>query len=319
ALKRAGVPFEIVPGVSSAIAVPAYAGIPVTHREHASLVTIVTGHAACADDPPALPWAQLVHRGGTLVVLMGMRTLEAVVGALSRHGLDPRTPAAAVHQGTTGRPGAVSGTPGSLVAAVRQAGIGAPSVIVIGTVVGLRETLKWYEGRPLFGRRIMVTRPRAQAGPLVERLEEAGADVVLFPTIELAESADPIGFEGAVVATSRFDWIVFTSANGVRAFLERMGRLGRDVRELGNVRVAAIGPETARELERHLINPDLVPRTFVAEGLIDAFGDVALEGQRFLLPRAAGARPLLARVLRERGAVVEEVEAYRMVRPLPAQ
>lgn len=315
ALKRAGVPFEVVPGVTSAIAAPAYAGIPLTHRDHTSLVTIVTGHAACAKDPPALPWKELARSGGTLVVLMGMRTLDAIITALLEHGLAPATPAAAIHRGTTARQVTVAGTLATLAPMVRSAGIGAPSVVVLGSVVGLRDGLAWCEQRPLFGRRILVTRPRAQAGPLADRLEDAGAEVVLFPTIELKPPDHPEAFDRAVQDVASFDWVVFTSANGVRAFLGRMEALGRDVRELARLRIAAIGPETARELGRYLLRPELVPTRFVAEGLLEALDDRAIVGQRFLLPRAAGARALLAEVLRARGAVVDEVQAYRMVRP----
>ena len=247
ALRRAGVPFEIVPGVSSAVAVPAYAGIPLTHREHASWVTIVTGHQACAPGAvevslPALPWDALARQGGTLVFLMGMRQLPAIMAQLVAHGLPATTPAAAVQWGTTGRQATVVATAGSLAAEVRASGLGPPGVIVVGSVVTLRERARWFEERPLFGRRVVVTRPRAQAGVLAALLEEQGADVIAFPTIALAPPADPAPLARAVAAAGTYDWILFTSVNGVRAFFDRVAADERDVRDLAGVRLAAIGP-----------------------------------------------------------------------------
>ncbi|MFN8544011.1 MAG: uroporphyrinogen-III C-methyltransferase [Candidatus Binatia bacterium] len=315
ALRQAGVAFEVVPGVTSAIAVPAYAGIPVTHRDHASLVTIVTGHSACTDGPPALPWDALARQGGTLVFVMGMRTLEAILSALVAHGLDPATPAAAIHRGTTAAQATVIATTGTLAARVRAAGIGAPAVLVVGAVVGLHEHVRWVEERPLFGRRIVITRPRAQAGSLAQRLEDQGAETILFPTIAIAPPADAAALDRAVASAGGYDWIVFTSVNGVRAFLDRLAALGRDVRELAGVRLAAIGPETAAELERHLLRPAVVPATYVAEGLLAALAGEDLRDRRVLLPRAAGARAILPETLAARGARVDEVIAYRAVVP----
>ena len=320
ALHRAGVPFEVVPGVSSALAVAAYAGIPLTHREHASLVTIVTGHQAPpspggAPAPPALPWDALARRGGTLVVLMGMSRLPAILDALAAHGLAADTPAAAIHWGTTGRQVTVAGTVATLAARVRDAGIGAPGVVVVGAVAGLRDELRWFETRPLFGRRIVVTRPRAQAAGLAEPLEDAGAEAVLFPTIALAPPDDPAPLARAVDAAAGYDWILFTSANGVRAFFDRLATAGRDVRELAPVRFGVIGPETAAALARHLVRPAVQAAEFRAEGLLDALGADAVRGRRVLVPRAAGAREVLPETLRARGATVDEVVAYRAVVP----
>jgi len=307
ALRHAGVPFEVVPGVSSAFAAPAYAGIPLTHREHASLVTIATGHQACAPGEtaaslPALPWDVLARQGGTLVFLMGMRQLPAIMTQLVAHGLPAGTPAAAVQWGTTGRQATVVATVGTLATAVRAAGLGAPGVIVVGSVVTLREQVGWFEGRPLFGRRVVVTRPRAQAGGLAALLEEQGADVVAFPTIVLVPPADPAPLARAVAAAHTYDWIVFTSVNGVRAFFDRLAAAERDVRDLASVRLAAIGPE-------------LLPEEYRAEGLLAALGSEELRGQRVLLPRAEGARAVLPETLAARGAEVDEVIAYRAVRP----
>jgi uroporphyrinogen III methyltransferase/synthase len=318
ALGRAAIPFEIVPGVSSALAVPAYAGIPLTHRDHASLVTVVTGHQArCGAEagPPALPWEALARQGGTLVFLMGMRQLPAILDALVAHGLPRGTPAAAVRWGTTARQATVVATAATLAGRVGEAGLGPPGVVVVGSVVTARERVRWFETRPLFGRRIVVTRPRAQAAALADLLEDRGAEVITFPTIAIAPPADPAALDRAVGAARGYDWIVFTSANGVQAFFERFAAAERDVRELASVRLAAIGPETAAELGRRLLRPAVVPGDYRAEGLLDALAAEDLRGRRILLPRAAGARAILPDELRRRGAEVDEVLAYRTVLP----
>lgn len=319
ALRAAGVAFEVVPGVTSAIAAPAYAGIPLTHRDHASLVTIATGHQA--DDrggAPALPWAALVAQGGTLVFLMGMRRLGAILEALRGHGLAPETPAAAIEWGTTGRQRTVVGTAATLARDAEAAGLASPAVLVVGAVVGLRERIRWFETRPLLGRRVVVTRARAQAGPLADRLEADGAEVILFPTIVLEPPADPTAVERAVAAAATYDWIVFTSANAVRVFFERFAAQGRDVRELAPVRLAAIGPETAAGLAERLLRPAVLPEEYRAEGILAALAGEDLRGRRVLLPRAAGARVILPDELRARGAAVDEVAVYRAVRPAGA-
>jgi uroporphyrinogen III methyltransferase/synthase len=317
-LREAGVPFEIVPGVSSALAVPAYAGIPATDRDRASLVTIVTGHLALGDPaggPPNLPWDALARQGGTLVFLMGVKHLAGIAEALVAHGLAVDTPAAIIERGTTGSQRTIVATIGTLGARAQAESVQAPAVIVIGETVGLRERIAWFEARPLLGRRVVVTRPRAQAGELAAVLEDAGADVVLFPTIAIAPGPDPVALDRAVAAAGTYDWIVFTSVNGVRVFFERLAALARDVRELAGARIAAIGPETAAELERHLVRPALVPVEYRAEGLLAALDEAALRGRRVLLPRAAGAREILPDELRARGALVDEVIAYAAVPP----
>jgi uroporphyrinogen III methyltransferase/synthase len=318
ALARAGVPFDVVPGVSSALAVPAYAGIPLTHRDHASLVTVVTGHQArCGADlgPPALPWEALARGDGTLVFLMGMRQLPAILERLVAHGLPGETPAAAVRWGTTGRQATVVATAATLAAAVDAAGLGAPGVVIVGRVVGVRERVRWFEERPLFGRRIVVTRARAQAGALADLLEDRGAEVISFPTIAIAPPEDPGALDRAVAAANGYDWVVFTSANGVQAFFDRFAAAARDVRDLASVRLAAIGPETAAQLARRLLRPAIVPDDYRAEGLLAALAGADVRGRRFLLPRAAGARAILPDELRHRGATVDEVVAYRAVPP----
>src|SRR5947199_4191482 len=255
ALRRAGIPFEVVPGVTAALAVPAYAGIPATHRDHASLITIATGYQArpapdAEPTVPALPWSALARQGGTLVFLMGMRQLPLIMTKLMEHGLARDTPAAVVERGTTGRQRTVVATVATLAERVRGAGLGPPGVVVVGNVVGVRERVRWFEDRPLFGRRVVLTRARAQAGELARPLEEAGADVIVFPTIAIGPPRDPAALDRAVASAFQYDWIVFPSPNGVRVFFERFATQGRDVRELAQVRLAAIGPETAAELGR---------------------------------------------------------------------
>jgi len=319
ALVEAGVPFDVVPGVTSAIAVPAYAGIPVTHRAHASLVTVVTGHQAClanGDDAPPLPWDALVATRGTLVFLMAARRLAVILGALVRHGLSPDTPAAVVRHGTLGTQRTVEATVGTLGA--RAGEVKPPAVLIVGEVVRARANAVWFEQRPLLGRRVVVTRPREQAGELARAFEDQGAEVVVFPTIAIGPPPDPMALDRAVTSVGGYDWCVFTSANGVRVFFERFAALGRDVRELAGVRLAAIGPETAASLERLLLRPAIVPGEFRAEGLLEALAGEDLAGRRILLPRAAGARAVLPETLAARGARVDEVVAYAAVPPAAA-
>lgn len=320
ALRAAGISYEIVPGVTAASAAPAYAGIPLTHGAHASVVTVATGHQAHdpesgAEGPPPLPWEQLARQGGTLVFLMAVKQLDAVLAALVRHGLAPDTPAAVVERGTLGTQRTVTGTAATLAVTARAAGIRPPATLVVGSVVSLREQLAWVEGRPLLGRRIVVTRAREQAHDLARLLEAEGAEVVVFPTIALAPAPEPERLDAAVRSAATYDWIVFTSANGVRVFCDRLSALRRDVRELAGVRLAAIGPETGAALERRLLRPAVVASDFRAEGLLAALAGEELAGRRILLPRAAGARSLLPAGLAARGARVEEVIAYRAVPP----
>jgi uroporphyrinogen III methyltransferase/synthase len=313
ALREAGVPFEVVPGVTSALAVPAYAGIPATERGQASLVTIATGHLACRDEAAelaGLPWDALVRQGGTLVFLMAVSRLAAIAEALVRHGLPAETPAAVIERGTTGSQRTIVATVGTIEERARRAALRPPAVVVVGATVALRERIAWFEARPLYGRRVLVTRPRPQAGELSALLEDQGATVEAFPTIELAPAPDGAALDQAVARAGAYDWIVFTSVNGVRVFFDRMAALGRDVRELARARIAAIGPETAAELERRLVRPALVPAEYRAEGLLAVLDSAAVGGRRVLLPRAGGARAVLPDTLRARGAFVDEVVAY---------
>lgn len=305
ALLVAGVPFEVVPGVTSAIAAPAYAGIPVTHRGLATHVTVVTGHEDPTKGRPEVDWGALARAGGTLVILMGAGNLGAITEALIEGGRAPGTPAAAVCWGTLPRQRTVRATLGTLAAA----DVSPPAAVVVGEVAAL--DLGWFERRPLFGRRIVVTRAREQASDLRAALEAAGAEVVEVPTIAVC----PRSF--TLPDLRAYGWIVFTSANGVGAFFERgLHPAGLDARALAGVRVAAIGPGTAAALEAHGVRADVLPDRFVAEALVEAFPP-ATRGERVLVARAAGARDALPEGLRAKGYAVDVLAVYETLRGDP--
>ena len=313
-LAGAGIPFEVVPGVTAGIAAPAYAGIPVTQRGMAASVAFVTGHEDPTKPDTDVDWAHLARGVGTVVFYMGVGKMADNFRRLVEHGRHADTPAAAIEWGTYPRQRTVTGTLRTLPAIAKEAGIGAPSLIVVGEVVSLRDVLGWWDRRPLSGRRIVVTRARAQASEFAAELEALGAEVVQFPTIRLVAPADEAPLLQAAAQAGTFHWIVFTSVNGVERFWDALARQGRDARALGGVRVCAIGPATAAELERRGVVPDVVPDEFVAEAAIEAL-DAAddLRGRRILLPRADIARAVLPEQLRARGAEVVEVAAYTTV------
>ena len=313
-LFQAGVPFEVVPGVTSAIAVPAYAGIPLTHRDYASTVAFLTGHEDPSKQESTIPWEKVATGFGTLVFLMGIGNLPRIVEKLVAHGRAIDTPAAVIQWGTTPEQEAVVGTLDSIVALVEERGLGPPAILVVGDVVRLRERLSWFERRPLFGKRILVTRAREQAGDFVELLESQGAEALQLPLIEFAPPGTWEPLDRAIERLETYRWIVFTSANGVEAFFTRLRALRQDARRLGEAHVCAIGPATAEALERHWIIPNIVPDEFLAEGIVEAFKRHDLRGARILLPRAEVARDLLPKELEAFGATVEVVPAYRTVR-----
>jgi uroporphyrinogen III methyltransferase/synthase len=319
ALVGAGVPFEVVPGVTSAVAAPAYAGIPVTHRGLASSFAVITGHEDPTKQESAFDWARLATGVDTLIFLMGVGNLPSIVEQLLAHGRPAATPVALVRWGTMPTQLTVRGTLADIVEKVKAVGLRPPAVTVVGSVAELREQLRWFEERPLFGQRVLVTRTREQASVLSHRLRALGADAIELPTIRIAPPADPAPLDSAIAGLPDYEWIVFTSANGVRHFWERLGHAGLDARAFHGVRVAAIGPATAAELEARGLAADYVPGQYVAEAVAAGLGDV--HGLRILLPRADIARPALAELLRAGGADVVEVVAYRTVRPKtdPAQ
>jgi uroporphyrinogen III methyltransferase/synthase len=312
-LARAGIPFEVVPGVTAGVAAPAYAGIPVTHRGLSTSVTLVTGHEDPTKAESELDWEFLARGTGTLVFYMSIGRMEENFARLIAAGRPADTPAAAVEWGTYPRQRTVTGTLATLPDVVRAASLGAPSIVLVGDVVSLRGELAWFDRRPLSGRRIVVTRARAQASELALALEELGAEVVQLPTIRIAPPEDPAPLREAAERAASFDWIVFTSVNGVEAFFAALAGVGRDARALAAARVCAIGPATAAAAARYGIRADLVPDEFVAEAAVEALAATGVEGKRILLPRAEIARAVLPEGLRARGAEVAEVTAYRTV------
>jgi uroporphyrinogen III methyltransferase/synthase len=308
ALRAAGIPFQVVPGVTSALAVPAYAGIPVTHRDHSSSVTILPGRLKPGKGEETIDWHAFA-RADTLVFLMTMANLEEVVRRLIQHGRAADTPAAVIRWGTRPDQEVVTACLADLPRRVREAGLKAPAVVVVGDVVRLRDELDWYERLPLFGLRVLVTRPREQSGSFAAGLREAGAMVHEVPVIELLPPEDWAPADGAIERLKDYDWVAFTSANGVRAFCERVLEKGHDARAFGSARLCAIGPETARALEAYGLRADLVPDEYVAEEVVHALA--RLEPGRVLIPRARVARDVLPAELRARGAEVDVVEVYR--------
>jgi uroporphyrinogen III methyltransferase/synthase len=310
ALHAAGVPFEIVPGVTAATAAGAYAGIPLTHRDHASAVAFVTGHE-CEKDSTSLDWSALARFPGTLVIYMGLKRLRAIARTLIERGKPAETPAAVVHWASTGRQRTVEGTLGSIADRAEAAGIRAPAVTLVGSVVRMRETLAWFEARPLFGKSVLVTRPRGQSAEFVRKLELLGARVHVLPVVEIGPPPDPAAVDRVLERLHEFDWLVFTSANGVRAFLERLLARGRDPRDLGSVRVAAIGPRTAAVLEHYHLHPDLTPPEYRSEALADALRP-HVDDCKVLLARANRGREVLHQEL-ARVCAVEEIAVYSQV------
>jgi uroporphyrinogen III methyltransferase/synthase len=313
---QAGIPFEVVPGVTAAIAAPAYAGIPLTHRDHASSVTFVTGHESEKPGPaPGVSWEALAQSGGTLVLFMSVLQLEANLRALRDGGLDPSTPAAAVRWGTTARQEVLVGTVATLpeLAAARR--LRPPAVVVVGDVVRLAGTLAWYEQRPLFGRRIVVTRPEQQARAFATLLEDAGAEVVAMPTIATVPPPDWQAVDRALARLRDYAWLVLTSQNGVDAFFARLRTIGGDVRDLAGVSIAAIGPQTRAAVEQRGLRVALTPDVYRAEAVADALVAAGVAGRRILLARAEGARTVLRERLAAAGAEVDDVPFYRSVLP----
>jgi uroporphyrinogen III methyltransferase/synthase len=315
AVAAAGVPFEVVPGVTAAIGVPAYAGIPVTHRTLASTVTVVTGHEDPSKGTTVIDWPKLAATSGTLVFMMGMKTLPMIVSRLLDEGRSADTPVAAVRWGTKPEQRTIIGTLRDIVAKAAEAGLEPPTVIVVGDVVKLRDQLNWFEKRPLFGKRIVITRAREQAEVFARLLAAYGADPVSAPTIKTVPPLSWEALDHAIATLSDYSWLIFTSVNGIAPFMERLKRARRDVRSLAHLQIGAIGPRTADELSRYGLTADLVPSEYQAEGMVAAMSHHELTGAKILIPRAAVARELLPEQLRAQGAAVDVVAAYRTVLP----
>jgi uroporphyrinogen III methyltransferase / synthase len=315
AVAEAGIPFEVVPGVTSAVAVPAYAGIPVTHRTLASTVAFVTGHEDPTKGPSSMEWPRLASADGTLVFLMGMKNLPAIVERLTKDGKSGETPVALIRWGTRAHQRTVVGTLSDIVEKAVHAQLEPPTIIVVGQVVKLRAQLNWYESRPLFGKRILVTRAREQAGELSALLADYGAEPVEYPVIQIVPPDTWHELDTALAELSRYHWLVFTSVNGIRPFMERLKSRGQDVRALSGLRIGCIGPRTADELARYGLTADLMPAQFQAEGLIAAMMAAGVSGQRILIARAEVAREILPDQLRAAGADVHVITVYRTIRP----
>ncbi|MDQ6705173.1 MAG: uroporphyrinogen-III C-methyltransferase [Acidobacteriota bacterium] len=309
ALADAGIPFEIVPGVTSPLGIAAYAGIPLTHRSHTSVVTFVTGH-----DVSAIDWQRVGH-AETLVIFMGLTSFDRIAAEIIACGRDPETPVAAVRWGTRPDQQVIVGTLASLPAKIHKAGLRPPATIILGEVVRLREKLSWYERLPLFGQRVIVTRGREQAPALAELLHDLGANVVELPTIEIRAAPDYSALDQAIQQLPDYDWLIFTSVNGVRFFLERLDGSDRDLRSIRGS-LCAIGPATRDALERLHLKVALMGKEYVAESLLEAFEPIDLNGKRVLIARAAVARDVLPAELARRGAKVDVVPAYETIAPM---
>ena len=315
ALAAAGVPFEVVPGVTSAVAVPAYAGIPVTHRDYTTLVTFITGHEDPTKEASTIPWDNLGQNPGTLVFLMGVKNLAENCRRLVAAGRHLDTPAAVIQSGTLPSQRTVTGTLASIAEKAAAAGIQPPAILVVGGVAELRERLAWWEKRPLWGKTAVVTRTREQASTLVELLSAAGAHCLEVPTLEIAPPEDFGPLDAALARLADYAWVIFTSANGVTAFFQRLFEKGRDVRALAGVKLAAIGPATALALKERNLLADVVPARFVAEDLAQALLPRIAPGSRVLLARAAQAREVLPETLAQAGIQVDVAPVYQIRKP----
>jgi uroporphyrinogen III methyltransferase/synthase len=312
-LAAEGIPFEIVPGVTAGVGVTAYAGIPLTHRAAASAVAFVTGHGDPESDPgqSRLDWGALAKFPGTLVVYMGVTHLAAICRTLLRLGKPGDTPAAIIESGTLAAQHTVVGTLSTIAQiarTTRKGGVQPPALLVVGAVVALRESLAWYERLPLFGQRIVITRPAEESTRAAEALEALGAEVLVAPTVAVRPISDPAPLDAAIERLDHYDWLAFTSANGVRFFLQRLSERGRDLRALGHLKLAAIGPVTADALARFHLQADLLPYSYRSESLAEVLGERA-QGRRILLARADRGRTLLKDEL-QKLANVDQVAVY---------
>jgi uroporphyrinogen III methyltransferase / synthase len=312
-LAAAGVPYEIVPGVSSSIAGPIYAGIPVTHRSHASQLTIFTGHEDPTKPESSLDYAHLAKTPGTRVMLMGVERMMEITQKLVEHGSSPDTPVALVRWATRGNQRTLIGTLGDIAGKVKETGFQAPAVCVIGDVVKEREHINWFEDRPLFGKRVIVTRTRHQAGGLTSHLSKLGADVIELPTIRTADPEDLLEFGELVQDCHKYDWIIFTSPNGVDAFFKMFYKLYSDARAIGPAKIACVGPGTAEKVKQYHLAVDLMPEKYVAESLVEKIKEEGVENLTMLWVRPAGARDVVLHELEGAGAIVDQAIAYRTI------
>ncbi|MCC5908969.1 MAG: uroporphyrinogen-III C-methyltransferase, partial [Clostridiaceae bacterium] len=315
ALREEGIPFEVVPGITSAIAVPTYGGIPVTHRNISTSFHVITGHEDPTKTTSSVNYEALAKINGTLIFLMGVSHLEEITEKLMQYGKDQNTPAALIHRGTTAHQRTVTGTLKNIVKVAKEKKIKSPSIILIGEVVNLRSQLDWLQQLPLQGNRILVTRTRQQASKLSSELKNLGGEVVEFPTIEIEKPKDFTEIDQALKQLGEFNHIIFTSVNGVKAFFDRLNALRKDIRSIGSAKIIAIGSATRKVLEEKGLMVDLIPEVFTAEGILDAAEGMIQKGDRVLLPRADIARSALNIGLEKMGAEVKVVDIYKTIVP----
>lgn len=314
-LRKNGISYEIVPGITAAIAVPAYAGIPVTHRDMASSLSIITGHESPDKLELSINWEKVTNATGTLVFMMGVANIGYITNQLISYGRSPETPVALIRWGTRAEQATLVGTLADIEGKVLEAGFKPPAVIVVGDVVHQREHLKWAEEMPLFGKRILITRTREQASELVRQVEDLGGEAYEFPVIDITMPGTEklLKTEQALQRLSDYDWVFFTSVNGVEYFFKHLERMGEDIRSLHKAKIAAVGPATKEALRKYGITAEKLPDRYQAEGLFDTFGDNLQSGQQVLMPRGNLARPWLSDVLKDRGLQVTEAMMYETV------
>ncbi len=314
-LLMAGIPFEIVSGVTSAIAVPAYAGIPLTHRDHTATVAFVTGHEHTSKYKSNISWEKLSTGVGTIVFLMGIGNLKNICHELIKNGRSPETSVAVIQRGTLPVQKTIQGNLANIYEIAQREKIRPPGIIIVGEVVGLRQDLNWFETKPLFGKKIVITRAREQASSFMEGLTGLGANCIEFPTIEIIPAEDPGPLDRSIDKINDYHWLLLTSVNGVKCFFNRLYEKGRDARALRDVKVCTIGPKTADAVRGYGIIPDLVPSTYRAEAVVEEFRKFRAAKLKILHPRASKARDILPDELRKMGAALDIVDVYRTIMP----
>jgi len=310
ALAAHHIPFEVIPGIPAGVAVPAYAGIPVTHRGLASSFAMITGHEDPTKGNSSIAWDRLATGVDTLVFLMGIENLPQIVEQLIKHGRSPATPVALIHNGTGHGQQTIIGELKNIVSLARESALGPPAVIVVGNVVRLRDKLRWFDNSPLFGKRVLVTRVRHQASALSKLLGEHGAEPVEMPVMAIEEISDYGELDQAILTLSHYHWVIFTSVNGVQSFFTRLGMKGMDTREFKDIKLCAIGPATAAALEEHGLKVDYMPPEYTSEAIAAGFQDKDIRGKRVLLPRSEIAPDEIIERLTGLGAEVKQVSAY---------
>ena len=308
--------FEVVPGISAATSVPAYAGIPLTHRDFNSSIALITGHEDPSKGGSKIEWKGLSTCIENLIFFMGAKNLSNIVKKLIENGRNPDTPIAVIRWGTTPLQETIVGTLNNIIKKTKEKEIRPPAIIVVGEVVALREKLNWFEKKPLFGKRILITRPRGQVKIFVELLEKEGAIAIQFPTIETIPPDSWDALNNAIKKLDTYQWLIFTSANGVRFFMERLKANKKDIRELKGIKICAIGPKTAASVKSLGIRVDAVPEKYIAEGVIEEMQKYGVKGKKILLPRASVARDILPQELKKMGAEIDVVDTYKTVKPV---